>query len=149
MSRTPFKVESRPTAFLNAHPEWADLAYQTLFCQGESGQRDVQYNVAQALMAAFEMGQRGFYPPRPKHLDPRLSTEPEPDPEMDAVYEEIRHLAWSPMAGTPKPEGHVIWAMNRYLERKNALSAGRAKLVTRTRPVAPPAAIRLVRRTRT
>lgn len=127
---------SRAAAFKYAHPEWADLAYEVLYRRGQHGAPDLQYVVAQAMMAAFEMGQRGMQPPRPKNMEPRKYDEPAPDPEVDAIYQELRMLAWSPLAGTPRPEGYVRWSMSRYFAQKEAQAA----------PPPPPAPVLVSRR---
>lgn len=124
------------------------MAYEVLFAQ-KSGNVDPQYAVAQALMAAFEMGQRGFYPPRPKHLEARRHEEPSPDPEMDTVYQEIRMLSWSPLQGTPRPEGHVKWSMKRHFEKRAAEAAPPpGRVIVRQRPTPATPTVTVIRRSR-
>lgn len=130
----------RATEFKNLHPEWADMAYEVLFRHSTSQPYDIQYAVAQALMAAFEMGQTGRYPPRPEHMGTRRFVEPPPDETVDAIYAEIKMLAWSPLTGHPRPDGHVKWSMQRHFRAQQASQEqATAPPVIRRRAVAPPA----------
>lgn len=139
----------RAVVFKNDHPEWADLAYEVLFKYDSSQPYDLQYAVMQAMMVAYTMGLEGKYPPRPKGMDPRRREEPAPDPEMDAIFAEMRMLAWSPLSGVPEPEGRMKWAIKRYLAAKNPPPPSTAKPRGRG-PIAPavasPAAPLVVRR---
>lgn len=126
----------RAVSFKSDHPEWADLAYQVLFKYDSAQPYDLQYAVMQGMMAAYMMGLEGKYPPRPKTLDPRRRPEPEPDPEIDAIFAEMRMLAWSPLSGTEEPEGRMKWAIQRYFALKNPPPKSTAAPRGRPRPVA-------------
>lgn len=114
------------TSFKHEHPEWADLAYEVLYRRDQHAEFDLQYVVAQALLVAYTMGLEGKFPPRPAHLPPRRHEPPPPDPEIDAIAREMMMLAWSPLAGTPKPDGHFQWALAKYMEREQRKAAKQA-----------------------
>jgi hypothetical protein len=134
----------RATRFSVDHPEWCDLAYEVLFRRDAKEPYDLQYAVAQALMLAWKMGQEGKEPPRPKGMEARRREAPEPDPEAEEIFAEMRMLAWSPLAGTEKPEGHFKWAIKRHFEQK----AARVAPKTVSRRSAAPSAPTVIRRSR-
>ena len=95
------------------------MAYQALH-SADASRQNLQYVVAQAMMAAWKMGREGKAPPRPAYMEPRRRPEPEPDPEIDAIYQEMLMLSWSPLSGQPRPEGHVKWSMQRHAQRRQS-----------------------------
>ena len=111
------------------------MAAEALFRRTHAPGEPLQYVVAQALMAAFAMGQQGRYPPKPAGQEPRRMDEPDPDPEFEAIFREMVQRAWSPLAGTPAPPGRVQWAMAR---RREAAA-----------PPAPPPRPQFIRRAAT
>lgn len=135
---------NRFVTFRNEHPEWSDLAYQVLF-QKEDAQIDLQYAVAQAMKLAWEMGRSGKAPPRPVNKEARRREEPPADPEVDEIYRSLSLLAWSPLAGTERPEGHAQWIMAKRLAEVQARATPRPSVVPR-RQVAPPKPRIVVRR---
>lgn len=116
---------ARGVSFQTANPEWADMAYEVLFRKEGKDPYDLQYAVAQALKVAWEMGRDGRSPPPPKGMEPRKYQRPAGDPTLDEIAEEMRHLAWSPMAGTEPPEGQLGWEVSRSLQRRSNVKAVR------------------------
>lgn len=102
-------------AVANTYPEWMELAATVLFRRDSLEDRDglypLQQAIAEALMVAHEMGAKGRTPPLPAGQHPR-TYQPKPiDPEMEQIATELRCMAWSPKAGTDRPEGYLQWRL--------------------------------------
>ena len=126
------------TAFLNANPEWADLAYTVLFTREHKPMYGLQHAVAEAMKVAYEMGLNAQKPPWPAHVERRRYEPPPPDPETEQIANEMRLLAWSPLSSSEMPEGWQRWNMTRHLKAKAAKAAAEkshsALVVVRRRP---------------
>lgn len=140
------------TSFLNRNPEWADLAYEALFKRdtkslGEGGHYGLQHAVAEAMKVAYEMGRAGRKPPWPANRDPRRHEPPPPDPDTEQIANEMRFLAWSPLAGTDQPDGHMKWKLSRIFAEREEAQSTHTRTVRRSKPEPPPIT-KLVRRSR-
>lgn len=110
----------RSATFKDLYPEWADMAAEVLFRRDAMEPYDLQYAVAQALMVAYEMGQQGRNPPKVQGRETRRYEVPPPDPDLDEILAELRHMAWSPLSGVTAPEGHYGWVVRRREARASA-----------------------------
>lgn len=138
------------TQFLNNNPDWADMAYEVLFRRDRKGEKEgywLQHAVAEALKVAYEMGKAGRKPPWPSNRDPRKYEPPPADPETEQIANELRLLAWTPLAGTPQPEGHMKWKMEKIFADRERAKPAPGKVVVRRKPDAVPTT-KLVRRSR-